>query len=40
MVISRDQFESLGDYSDLEQLHVYGDLLRLYSLPIHATIDA
>ena len=38
MPISLDQFESLGDYSDLEHLHVYGDLLRLYSLPIHATI--
>jgi hypothetical protein len=39
MPISRDQFESLGDYSDLEQLHVYGDLLRLYSLEVHTTID-
>jgi len=38
MPISLDQFKSLGDYSDLEHLHVYGDLLRLYSLPIHATI--
>lgn len=28
----------LGDYSDLENLHVYGDLLKLYSLPVHGEI--
>jgi len=34
-----DQIVSLGDYSGLENLHVYGDLLCLYSLPVHATIE-
>lgn len=38
MPISFEQFKFLGDYSDLEQLHVYGDLLRLYSLPVHGKI--
>ncbi len=38
MPLSREQFELLGDYSGLGNLHVYGDLLSLYSLSVHATI--
>ena len=38
MPISREQFDMLGDYSGLEKLHVYGDLLNLYSLPVLTTI--
>jgi len=38
VAISRDEFEHLNDYSGLEKLHVYGDLLKLYTLPVHGTI--
>jgi hypothetical protein len=38
MPISPEQFEHLDDFRGLEKLHVYGDLLKLYMLPVHATI--
>jgi hypothetical protein len=38
LTISGDQFNHLDEYAALENLHVYGDLLKLYALPIHASI--
>lgn len=38
MPISKDQFNQLDEYSALENLHVYGDLLKLYALPIQTSI--
>jgi len=38
MVNPPEESENLGGYKELESLHVYGNLLKLYSLPINATI--
>jgi len=38
MPISHDQYEHLNDIRGLGKLHVYGDLLKLYALPVQATI--
>lgn len=39
MPISDEQVtQYLDNYSELGNLHVYGDLLGLYSLPVHATV--
>jgi hypothetical protein len=38
MGISPEEFEHLDDVSGLENLHVYGSLLKLYTLPVQATI--
>lgn len=38
MPMSIDQFEHLDDFSGLQGLHVYGDFLTLYSLPVHANL--
>lgn len=38
MPISEEMFKILGDYSDLNDLHPYGDFLALYSLTIRTSI--
>jgi HEPN domain-containing protein len=39
MPLSFEMFKTLEDYSGLEKLHVYGDFLTLYSLPVNGTIS-
>jgi hypothetical protein len=38
MPISIEQFDHLGDYSGLDDLHVYGNLLSLYSLRVDGQV--